>query len=74
MTRKTYTAADMPQTITADGQVFYRTRYTGTTLPGAQRYFKRPVPAGTPTFEYWHRERGDAVRLQAISPTEFWID
>ncbi|WP_139834146.1 hypothetical protein [Marivita cryptomonadis] len=61
-------AANMPDTITAEGKTFYRTKYTGTSLPAC------PFGPGHTTHEYWIGTDDDSLRLYAISPTQFWID
>jgi hypothetical protein len=61
-------AATMPDTITAEGKTFYRTKYKGTSLPAC------PFGPGHTTHEYWIEVNDDRLRLYAISPTQFWID
>ena len=60
----------MPNEIKTDQGTFYLTEWRGTSLEAAP--FNAPV--GTKTYEYWHSQKGDAVRLYAISPTEYVID
>jgi hypothetical protein len=58
----------MPDLINHAGIDFWRTRWTGTTLD------RCPFGPDLPCFEYWAEGYGDAVRLYAISPTQFWSD
>ena len=69
----TFPADQMPDSITGpDGATYYRkARYTGTTIEGARRYGIEP---GRTTYEYWIDPDDDSRRLQAVSPTEFWLD
>lgn len=65
--------AAMPRIIrTDDGAEWYRTGYWHTLLPvGAKRHNR---PEGTVTHEYFHRERGDAIRLHAFDPENYFFD
>lgn len=68
----TFPAGQMPDTIKGtDGRTYHRTRYTGTTIEGARQYGIEP---GRTTYEYWIGHDDDSRRLQAVSPTEFWMD
>lgn len=62
----------MPESIVGpDGLTYYRTGYTGTTLPAC------PFGAGHTSHEYWSPVDGyeeDTFRLQAITATQFWLD
>lgn len=65
-------SSEMPDAITGtDDRTYYRTRYTGTTLPGCR------FGEGHTCHEYWAFEEGyaeDTFRLQAITATQFWLD
>lgn len=65
-------ASEMPDTITGtDGRIYYRTRYTGTTLPACR------FGEGHTSHEYWAFEESyaeDTFRLHAITATQFWLD
>lgn len=61
----------MPNTIEADGKTFIATGYTGTTMAGC------PFGAGHTCYEYWwlnDDREDDSIRVQAITPTMFWVD
>ena len=58
----------MPPEITVDGETYYRTGFTGTTLDAC------PFGAGHTSYEYWIDPDDDSRRLQAISPTQYWLD
>jgi hypothetical protein len=72
MTATTHIARnDMPMSIEANGLTYFKTGYTGTTLPACK------FGAGHTSHEYWAEVDGyeeDTFRLHAISPTEFWLD
>lgn len=64
------TNEQMPNTIIANGERFFRTQHEGHTLQACPLR----VAVGTKTYEYWHADKGDAVRIYAVSPTQFWVD
>ena len=58
----------MPMTITHNGETYFKTGYTGTTLDACK------FGPGLKSYEYWHETHGDNIRLHAVSPTQYWID
>ena len=68
MTRTIHTPKNqMPDAIIVDGNTYYRTGYTGTTLPACG------FGEGHTSYEYW-LDGEDACRVHAITATQFWLD